>query len=184
MFGESGAHHPGRWRRDGGLPEHMLDGDGTILGHCSGLVRPARSNHRDARGYREKASPRPACRHSQSVQLTDGEITEQHDRQPEGDDDVHHRRRGKQRDRPPPRLAQAPKRELQADRDEREDQEPGTKVVHRRDDGLYVACPLQVQRADDRRGDEAGHEFRNRSQNCPIVGRASSALRRSTFSAK
>src|SRR5690606_19563461 len=103
------------------------------------------------------------------VPSTDVDAAEQHDRQSQRDDDVDHGRRTEHGDRTPARLAQTLDRELQADRHEREDQEPGAQIVDGGDVCL-VAAPGQIQRADDRRRDEAHHELREPLPELPDGG--------------
>jgi hypothetical protein len=101
--------------------------------------------------------------------LADGEVAQQHGGEAERYGDVDDGRQGEHRDRSPAGLAQALQRELKADGDEREDQEPGAQVVDGSDGGLGVAHPLQTQRAEDRRGDDPSTNLGNRSQNWPSV---------------
>ena len=76
-----------------------------------------------------------------------------------------------------PGLAQALQRELQADRDEREDQEPGAQVVDGGDVGRACRppahCRYSVPMTDA--ATKPSTNFGKRSQNWPSVGRASSA---------
>src|SRR6184192_3894892 len=84
---------------------------------------------------------------------------EQQCREPEADREVDPRRGGEDANGSPAGLAHRRDAELQADRDEREDEEQRAQVVHRRDRVLRPPAREEHGR-DDRRGQEAEHELR------------------------